>query len=274
MTTKTHLYINQSLAACGFAVLSSQIAWKLRPDLWSSAQDCGISFSPRPVDHPHVRKVTAHLAGFGPVPVLTRSLDLLASRIGWITGYAVESINDEEGAQPVRPVAVAAVPSAEVPDIRAGKNYGVTTKEGPRSCSTCDNYTAGGACKAAASGLLDFVSGEYRPRPNSPRKCLGFAAKYGAMDGRDGRTLWPEIAAVVDSGNAPENLAAIEGARDYIASRLAAGPVPAADLIEGAAALGIAERTLQATAQGMGVVKTKAGMAGGWMWAFPEQDAA
>ena len=56
--------------------------------------------------------------------------------------------------------------------------------------------------------------------------------------------------------------------------KLAAGPVPAADLIDGAAALGIAERTLQEAAQRMGVVKAKAGMAGGWVWSLPEKAAA
>jgi len=272
MSTKTRLYIDQSLAACGFAVLSSQIAWKLRPDLWSSAQECGVSFAPRLQDHLQVLKVTAHLAGIGPVSVLTRSLALLDSRIEWITGCQVEAIDD---APTVTKAASAMVPAVvKVADIRAGKDYGIVTKEGPRTCSACDSLGAGGACIAAARGDLDFVTGEYRPLQNAPRKCLGFAARYEDPDGRNGRTLWPEIAAVVDAANSPESPATDEGAAGFLALKLAAGPVPAADLIDGAAALGIAERTLQEAAQRMGVVKVKAGMAGGWIWSLSEKAAA
>jgi hypothetical protein len=273
MTTKTQTYIHQSLAACGFAVLSSVVAWKLRPDLWGSAQECGISFAPRPVEG--VEKVTAHLVGIGPVPMLTRSLDMLAQRVEWVTGCQVEAI-DDGGASPVATVRpLSAMPAlAKTHDLRAGKDYGVATKEGPRTCGECHNLTAGGTCKAAARCVLDFVAGEYRPLPNALRKCLGFTAKFEAMDGRNGRALWPEIAAVVDAANSPETPATDEGAAGFLAVKLAAGPVPAADLIDGAAALGIAERTLQEAAQRMGVMKAKAGMAGGWVWSLPEKAAA
>lgn len=270
MSTKSKTYIHQSLAACGFAVLSASVAWKLRPDLWASAQDCGMDF--RSADVEGTQKVTAYLAGIGPVSVLTRSLDLLDSRIEWVTGCFVEAINDApsvtKAAHAVAPVVV------KVADMRAGKDYGIATAEGPRTCGECHNLTAGGTCKAAARCVLDFVAGEYRPLPNAPRKCLGFTAKFEAMDGRSGRALWPEIAAVVDAANTPETPATDEGAAGFLAVKLAAGPVPAADLIDGAAALGIAERTLQEAAQRMGVVKAKAGMAGGWVWSLPEKAAA
>lgn len=93
MTTKTTLYAYQCLAATGFAVMRSTVAWKLRPDLWGSAQDCGISFAR--VDIADVQRMTATLAGIGEVPVLTRSTDRLAERIEWVTGIKVEKIDAE-----------------------------------------------------------------------------------------------------------------------------------------------------------------------------------
>jgi len=44
---KTWLYSTQSLAAAGFAIMSSVVAWRLRPDLWASAQEAGFDFKPR-----------------------------------------------------------------------------------------------------------------------------------------------------------------------------------------------------------------------------------
>lgn len=96
MTTKTKQYAIQSLAACGFAVMRSTVAWKLRPDLWGSAQDCGVSFAK--VEIEGTLRLTVTLAGIGAVPVLTRSLDRLAERIEWVTGVRVEKIEAEQPA--------------------------------------------------------------------------------------------------------------------------------------------------------------------------------
>ena len=93
MTTKTKQYAIQSLAACGFAVMRSTVAWKLRPDLWGSAQECGVSFAK--VEIEGTLRLTVTLAGVGAVPVLTRSMDRLAERIEWITGAKVEGIEEE-----------------------------------------------------------------------------------------------------------------------------------------------------------------------------------
>lgn len=94
MTTKTKQYAIQSLAACGFAVMRSTVAWQLRPDLWSSAQDCGVGFAK--VEIEGTQRLNVTLAGIGDVPVLTRSLDRLAERIEWITGYKVLKIEVEQ----------------------------------------------------------------------------------------------------------------------------------------------------------------------------------
>ncbi|MFZ2855791.1 MAG: hypothetical protein WAZ34_16960 [Rhodocyclaceae bacterium] len=98
MTTKTTLYAHQCLAASGFAVMHSEVAWKLRPDLWGSGQECGMHFGR--VDIADVQRKTATLTGIGPVLVLTRSPDMLEKRIEWVTGIKVEKIEIE---QPVAP---------------------------------------------------------------------------------------------------------------------------------------------------------------------------
>lgn len=101
MTTKTQLYAIQSLAACGFAVMRSAVAWQLRPDLWSSAQECGIDFSGK-VALEGVIRVNVTLDGVGVVPVLTRSMGHLAERIQWITGHVVLKIEEEKPSAPVQ----------------------------------------------------------------------------------------------------------------------------------------------------------------------------
>ena len=101
MTTKTQQYAIQSLAACGFAVMRSTVAWQLRPDLWSSAQECGMDFSGK-VALEGVTSVNVTLDGVGVVPVLTRSMGHLAERIQWITGYMVLNIEEDQPAAPVQ----------------------------------------------------------------------------------------------------------------------------------------------------------------------------
>lgn len=101
MTTKTQQYAIQSLAACGFAVMRSTVAWQLRPDLWSSAQECGIDFACK-VILDGVTRVNVTLDGVGVVPVLTRSIGHLAERIQWITGYVVLKIEEEQPAAHVQ----------------------------------------------------------------------------------------------------------------------------------------------------------------------------
>lgn len=101
MTTKTQQYAIQSLAACGFAVMRSTVAWQLRPDLWSSAQECGIDFSGK-VAIEGVTRLNVTLDGVGVVPVLTRSMGHLAERIQWITGRMVLKIEEEQPAAPVQ----------------------------------------------------------------------------------------------------------------------------------------------------------------------------
>ena len=88
---RSHLYCVQSLAATGFAVMSPQVAFLLRPDLWSGIQDCVLTFDckhkPEAV---HRRMVT--FDGYGEVLILARSLENLEQRLQWIVGKPVQSI--------------------------------------------------------------------------------------------------------------------------------------------------------------------------------------
>lgn len=88
MSTKTKQYAHQCIAASGFAVMNSNFAWQLRPDLWASAQDCGVGFN-RNVTVEGAQRLTAKLHGGGNVLVLTKSTDMLEKRIEWVTGQKV-----------------------------------------------------------------------------------------------------------------------------------------------------------------------------------------
>ena len=101
MTTKTQQYAIQSLAASGFAVMRSTVAWQLRPDLWSSAEECGFDFRGK-VAIEGVTRLNVTLDGVGVVPVLTRSMGHLAERIQWVTGRMVLKIEEEQPAAPVQ----------------------------------------------------------------------------------------------------------------------------------------------------------------------------
>ena len=168
------------------------------------------------------------------------------------------------------------------PDIRAGKDYGLPTAESPRSCDSCVNLTATQTCFAAARGKLDFVSGSYRPYIHALRRCIGYQPKFDLCDDRTGRDLWPEIVAVISA----ETTGSIEGdivagglemtrdvrISDFLADILKDGPRGAAEIIAAAEGAGFPERTLQRAAERLGVVKSKAGFLGGWLWALPNTE--
>ncbi len=93
MTTRSTRYMHQCLAASGIAVMDSRIAWQLRPDLWASAQDCGLSFR-RQQNADRVHRVVATFPTYGEVLVMARSLDSLEKRLEWIVGEAPTSMDD------------------------------------------------------------------------------------------------------------------------------------------------------------------------------------
>jgi hypothetical protein len=66
---------------------------------------------------------------------------------------------------------------------------------------------------------------------------------------------------------------AIELANHLILEFLKAGPRSATEILAAAEGAKISVRTVQRAAIDLGVVKTKAGFAGGWIWTLPTEDA-
>jgi hypothetical protein len=186
-------YGNESLAASGIAVWNSQIAMTLRPDLWSSGVDCGMDFGrlySRQVIDSHLdgkcHTCFVTLEGIDArVKVLARSLDMIAKRVEWLTGYTVIKI-DVESHVP-RPVRAVVPPRVAVNGDRFS---GVVTKEAGIACSNCNHFTAGHSCRNPE------VSGIAVPDSRVGRRCLAFVPIYESMDSRSGVQRWPELVAL------------------------------------------------------------------------------
>jgi hypothetical protein len=114
VNSKVQRYVIEQLAAAGFAVLSARVAFKLRPDVWASAMNCGGDFSEA---LPKLRQYVGSLPGVSLfetqmestpdwVMVATRSTNMLSQRIEWVTG---ESLN---GLRPVTEVKPTVAPRA------------------------------------------------------------------------------------------------------------------------------------------------------------------
>lgn len=101
---KTLIYMHQCLAGAGFAVIDIQIAYRLRPDLWSSGQECAMSFR-TPMIPEGCQRYIAKLASGRTVNVFARSADALSRRLEWVTGEAVIDLSNAEREQQ-QPVAV------------------------------------------------------------------------------------------------------------------------------------------------------------------------
>lgn len=95
MSNKTKTYATHCLAASGFAVMSSVVAYRLRPDLWASGQECAFDFRGRDLRIEGTGRMIVTIPGVGQAPILTRSTDMLEKRIEWVTGFKVEKIEDE-----------------------------------------------------------------------------------------------------------------------------------------------------------------------------------
>ncbi len=70
-----------------------------------------------------------------------------------------------------------------------------------------------------------------------------------------------------------ETAGAIERANHLILEFLKVGPRSATEILAAAEGAKISVRTVQRAAIDLGVVKTKAGFAGGWIWTLPAEDA-
>lgn len=196
MSTKANLYLDQQLAASGFAIQDSVIACTLRGDLWTSGMEASADFAPsrfRLKDRPGVRRFSAVFKGreSRPVVVLARNADHLAMRIEWVTGLTVLDLYEEAtGHQAPTGSELHLKPRQEVSD---DVHAGVLTKEPGRTCGDCEHITAGGRCKAYPA------SGIERPVQRALRRCVTFAPLFESMDSRTGRQLWPELTALEKS---------------------------------------------------------------------------
>lgn len=93
MTTRSTWYVHQCIASAGLAVMDSRIAWQLRPDLWSGAQDCAFTFrKQQSIDG--ARRLVVTFPTYGDVQVYARSMDNLEKRLEWIVGEAPTAIAD------------------------------------------------------------------------------------------------------------------------------------------------------------------------------------
>lgn len=101
MATKILTYVTQSLAHSGLALANTEWAFKLRPDLWASAQGCMIDFGEvyqkgdlaNLAIMANVHRLSVTILGSDrPAQVLARSLDNIEQRIEWLTGARVVSV--------------------------------------------------------------------------------------------------------------------------------------------------------------------------------------
>ena len=107
MAVKISTYITQALAHSGLALVSTEWAFKLRPDLWASGQDCMMDFGGayQKGDLENIATATnthrlsvMFLGAERPVQVLARSLDNIEQRIEWLTGSRVVSVETRQDA--------------------------------------------------------------------------------------------------------------------------------------------------------------------------------
>jgi hypothetical protein len=104
----------------------------------------------------------------------------------------------------------------------------------------------------------------------------GMAGIYGqrvvwgsALNG-PARDLLAEIERPATDATAPQRTAA----EDWLRSELAAGPVPAVEIMKRAAAAGIGARTLDRAKASLDVKAHKTTMKGGWVWSLPPKVAS
>ncbi|WOP14588.1 hypothetical protein [Ottowia sp. SB7-C50] len=141
--SKAVTYVNQQMAACGFAVLSGEIAATLRPDMFSSGADAGYEFSQASQRNAFanlpraMRMIVKFEEMFRPLVVVTRSQDDLARRIEHVTGLKVLGLTRElpEPAAAAAP-SVAPPTRADAQAERLAKLHALAARELPaHDCS-------------------------------------------------------------------------------------------------------------------------------------------
>jgi hypothetical protein len=88
-----------------------------------------------------------------------------------------------------------------------------------------------------------------------------------ALDGT-ARELLASAETIADD----DERSAMDEARDFLLTELAAGPMAAKDVYKAARECGIAERTLKRAKSALGIVAEKAAFRAGWRWALPAKE--
>lgn len=278
MTTARE-FIHRQLGTAGWAPINHEMAVLLCPDVVNEHR--AFTLDKQAPENllrvfPGTRLYQAQVEGIGAVPVLSRSSLILAERMQFL-GFGVTAVTEFN----VRAPAARPIPKPEprTADLIALQHAGVDTRELPRSCKSCGRMSSSQTCLAALLGEIEGAPRDYRPDISHPRRCLAYKPPYGAYDERTGRVLWPEVVAVVEQPQVQDKPevhegAAIDRARNLLASMLAGGPRDAAEIFTAAEGDNIGERTIQRAAEALGVVKTKDGFSGGWIWAMPDTEVA
>ena len=96
MNARLQTYLSEQLAFTGIAILHYEMAFRMRPDLWTSLASAGEDFteaSPKIAafinDRPGARLFVVRLGGERRINVIAFSADKLAERITWLTGSKV-----------------------------------------------------------------------------------------------------------------------------------------------------------------------------------------
>lgn len=235
-------YCTLQLAATGFAIVNARAAMRIRPDLWPNAgMVCAIEFGQHQHQAPALMSrfpgatlYTAEIGELGRVPVLAYSADELARRIGWGTGYRVQAL------EPYAP---------------------------PQE-STVAPLNAGIARHQARMDKLRHLAAQVPPSHDceARRDILAARAELERLE--------PKPSPVEESTEGDNGEPAIERAKELLENLLTDGPIEAAVILAQAEDDNISGRTMQRAADALGVVKSKVGFSGGWVWALPEAQAA
>lgn len=250
MSSKSQQYAHQCIAGSGFAIINSVIAWRLRPDLWASGQDCAMSMGKLSIDG--AKKLSVTIQGLGNVLVLAMSEKRLAERIEEVTGFAVTRIEAYE--DPAKAM-LAPAPTTMRHEVEQHleKLRNLAAMEPPSwACSLRTDILN------ARAQLARMDLQKPQPKPTSVVDVTAEPIQPEADIEQDDQSDTPETA--------------IDRSKQLLLDMLSDGPAEAASIMAVAEGDGLSERTMQRAAADLGVVKSKAGFAEGWTWALPETE--